>query len=86
MTFDALIHELECDYGRINFRERLMLRRAYDVVPEKEIENIPNSIEITNKLGDIHLCDRCACEYCDDRDIIKPVTTCCGFSEKRADK
>lgn len=38
MTFDELIHELECDYGRINFRERLMLRRAYDVVPEKELE------------------------------------------------
>lgn len=36
MKFDELIHELECDYGRINFRERLMLRRAYDVVPEKE--------------------------------------------------
>ena len=36
MKFDELIHELECDYGRINFRERLMLRRAYDAVPEKE--------------------------------------------------
>ena len=36
MKFEELIHELECDYGRIDFRERLMLRRAYDVVPEKE--------------------------------------------------
>ena len=36
MKFDELIHELECDYERINFREILMLRRAYDVVPEKE--------------------------------------------------
>lgn len=45
MTFDELIHELECDYGRINFRERLMLRRAYDVVPEIK--------------GDKPLCDTC---------------------------
>jgi len=38
MTFGQLIHELECVYGRIDFRERLMLRRAYDVVPEEELE------------------------------------------------
>lgn len=36
MKFNELIHELECDYGRIGFRERLMLRRAYDVIPEKD--------------------------------------------------
>ena len=36
MTFDKLFEEIEGEFGRINFRERLMLRRAYDVVPEKE--------------------------------------------------
>ena len=36
MTFDQLIQEIEHDYGRINFAERIMLRRAYDVIPEKE--------------------------------------------------
>ena len=36
MKYDELIHELESDFGRINFRERVMLRRAYDVMPEKE--------------------------------------------------
>lgn len=36
MKFSELIDELEQEYGRLNFRERLMLRRAYDVVPEKE--------------------------------------------------
>lgn len=25
---------MEKDFGRINFRERIMLRRAYDVVPD----------------------------------------------------
>ena len=39
MEFEELIHELECDYGRINFRERLMLRRAYDVQPKEKITN-----------------------------------------------
>lgn len=44
MKFNELIHELECDYGRINFREKLMLRRAYDAVPEKdEIEYVSNT-------------------------------------------
>ena len=36
MKFEELIHELESDFGRINFREKVMLRRAYDVMPEKE--------------------------------------------------
>jgi len=39
MEFEELIHELECDYGRINFRERLMLRRAYDVQSKEKITN-----------------------------------------------
>lgn len=39
MKFEELLHELEKDYGRLNFRDRLMLRRAYDVVPEKEEQN-----------------------------------------------
>jgi len=29
-----------------------------------------------------HLCDRCGCEYCQDRDVFKPITKCRGFSEK----
>lgn len=46
MKFDELIHELECDYGRIDFRERLMLRRAYDVMPEKEeIEHVCHKVD-----------------------------------------
>lgn len=36
MKFDELIQELESDFGRIDFREIVMLRRAYDVMPEKE--------------------------------------------------
>ena len=46
MKFNELIHELECDYGRINFRERLMLRRAYDVIPEQEDEVVEANIGI----------------------------------------
>ena len=66
MTFDELIHELECDYGRINFRERLMLRRAYDVVPEQE---------------DKSLCDTCSiikpCMFRIDPNL--PVTCCTAY-------
>lgn len=50
MKFDELIHELECDHGRINFRERLMLRRAYDVVPEKEKEQLEKVKELLVKV------------------------------------
>ena len=39
MTFGQLLRDIERDYGRINFRERLMLRRAYNVIPEPEEEN-----------------------------------------------
>ncbi len=66
MTFGQLIHELECDYGRINFRERLMLRRAYDVVPEKE---------------DKSMCDTCTrdkpCLFRIDQNL--PVTCCTAW-------
>ena len=36
MTFDKLFEEIEGEFGRINFRERLMLRKAYDIMTEKE--------------------------------------------------
>jgi hypothetical protein len=36
MTFDKLLGELEDDFGRINFRERLIIRKAYDLMTEKE--------------------------------------------------
>ena len=32
MTFADVLDELEPEYGRINFRERLMLRKAFDVM------------------------------------------------------
>ena len=34
MTFHKLLEELKSDFGRINIRERMMLRRAYDAVPD----------------------------------------------------
>ena len=32
MTFKDLSDKLEPEYGRINFRERLMLRKAFDII------------------------------------------------------
>lgn len=66
MKFSELIHELECDYGRINFRERLMLRRAYDVIPEQE---------------DKSMCDTCTrtqpCMFKIDQNL--PVNCCTAY-------
>lgn len=38
MTFEELKHDLQNDYGRINFRETLMLRRAYDAGRNQNLE------------------------------------------------
>lgn len=32
MTFADVMNKLEPEYGRINFRERLMLRKAFDIM------------------------------------------------------
>ncbi len=32
MTFADLLDQIEPDFGRINFRERLMLRKAFDIM------------------------------------------------------
>ena len=37
MTFADIINKLELEYGRINFRERLILRNTYDLIL-KDIE------------------------------------------------
>lgn len=38
MTFEELKHDLQNDYGRLNFREVLMLRRAYDAGRNQNLE------------------------------------------------
>ena len=38
MTFEEFKHDLQNDYGRINFRETLMLRRAYDAGRNQNLE------------------------------------------------
>lgn len=37
MTFADIINKLELEYGRINFRERLILRKTFDLIL-KDIE------------------------------------------------
>ena len=40
MTFADLLDQIEPDFGRINFRERLMLRKAFDAFRASEEESI----------------------------------------------
>lgn len=40
MTFTDLLDQIEPDFGRINFRERLMLRKAFDAFRASEEESI----------------------------------------------
>lgn len=40
MTFGDLLDKIEPDFGRINFRERLMLRKAFDLFRASEEESI----------------------------------------------
>ena len=40
MTFGDLLDEIEPDFGRINFRERLILRKAFDLFRASEEESI----------------------------------------------
>lgn len=40
MTFADLLDKIEPDFGRINFRERLMLRKAFDAFRASEEESI----------------------------------------------
>lgn len=40
MTFTDVVNKLEPEYGRINFRERLMLRKAFDIMLKDGEEGI----------------------------------------------
>lgn len=91
MTFKDLLNKLELEYGRINFRERLMLRKAFDIMLkdiEKEAELSWDIVFENEKQRDDYdlLCSCGALFHCEDENdancFIQDNHYCCVCGRK----
>lgn len=90
MTFVDLLDQIEPDFGRINFRERSMLRKAFDAFRASEEESILRfhfDFENEKQRDDWDLTCSCgALFHCEDENevnsFIKTNNYCCSCGRK----
>lgn len=90
MTFADLLDRIEIDFGRINSRERLMLRKAFDAFRASEKKSILSfNIDFENEKQRDDWDLTCSCGtlfHCEDEDevnsFIKTNIYCCSCGRK----